>query len=65
MSRFEETILVVLTAVGAVTVGCGMIGTARKWWRDGIDIEFLLAATLLYCVYAIVVHVCGKDGKND
>jgi hypothetical protein len=37
-----------------------MIGTARKWWRDGIDAEFLVMLTVLYCVWVFVEHVWGE-----
>ncbi|NBW19021.1 MAG: hypothetical protein EBR82_64700 [Caulobacteraceae bacterium] len=60
MSRYDKLIVMALTAVGAVAVVTGMIGTARKWWRDGIDAEFLVMLTLLYSVWVFVEHVWGK-----
>lgn len=60
MSRYDKFIVMALTAVGAVAVVTGMIGTARKWWRDGIDAEFLVMLTVVYCVWVFVEHVWGK-----
>ncbi len=60
MSRYDKIIVMAVTAVGAVAVITGMIGTARKWWRDGIDAEFLVMLTVLYCAWAFAEHVCGK-----
>jgi hypothetical protein len=60
VSRYDKIIVMAVTAVGAVAVVTGMIGTARKWWRDGIDAEFLVMLTVLYCVWVFVEHVLGK-----
>jgi len=49
-----------VTAVGAVAVITGMIGTARKWWREGIDAEFFVMLTVLYCVWVFVEHLWGR-----
>jgi hypothetical protein len=35
---------------GLIAMIAGIIGTARKWFRDGIDLEFLIWATFLYCI---------------
>ena len=60
MSRYDKLIVMAVTAVGAVAVVTGMIGTARKWLRYGIDAEFLVMLTVLYCVWVFVEHVRGK-----
>ena len=60
MSRYDKFVMMAVTSVGAVAVVTGMIGTARKWWRDGIDAEFLVMLTVLYCVLVFVEHVWGK-----
>ena len=60
MSRYDKFIVMAVTAVGAVAVVTGMIGTARRWWRDGIDAEFLVMLTVLYCVWVFVEHVWGN-----
>ena len=60
MSRYDKFIVMAVTSVGAVAVVTGMIGTARKWWRDGIDAEFLVMLTVLYCGWVFVEHVWGK-----
>jgi len=60
VSRYDKFVMMAVTSVGAVAVVTGMIGTARKWWRDGIDAEFLVMLTVLYCVLVFVEHVWGK-----
>ena len=47
MGRYDKLIVMAVTAVGAVAVVTGMIGTARKWLRYGIDAEFLVMLTVL------------------
>jgi len=60
VSRYDKFIVMAMTTVGAVAVVTGIIGTARKWWRDGIDAEFLVMLTLLYCVWVFAECVWGK-----
>ena len=50
----------ILMSVGLVALLSAIVGTIKKWWRDGIDIEFLMVLTLLYCVWVFVEHVWGK-----
>lgn len=65
MSRLNKILVMVMTLTGAVVMIGGVIGLGRRWWRDGIDPEFLLTAVLAYCVVVIVEHVCGKGKNND
>lgn len=59
--RLEDRVATwILMSVGLVALLSAIVGTIKKWWRDGIDIEFLMVLTLLYCVWVFVEHVWGK-----
>ena len=59
MSPLNKAILMTVSCFGALTLIGGIIGTARKWWREGIDLEFLAWVTFLYCICGIVDLFCG------
>ena len=61
VSGNNKLIVMTVWLAGVFAVLGGIIGTARKWWRDGIDAEFLLLLALLYCACVIVEHLWGKD----
>lgn len=65
MSRLNKFLIMLMTLTGAVVMIAGVIGIGRRWWRDGIDPEFLLTAVLMYCVVVVVEHVFGKGKSND
>lgn len=65
MSRLNKIIVMTVSTAGALAIIGGIIGTAKQWWLNGIDSEFLLLVTLLYCVCVIVEHVFGKEKNND
>jgi hypothetical protein len=59
--RLEDRVAIwILMSVGLVAVLSAIVGTIKKWWRNGIDIEFLMILTLFYCVWVFVEHVLGK-----
>jgi hypothetical protein len=65
VSRLNKFIVMTVSVAGALAIIGGIIGTAKQWWRNGIDAEFLLLVTLLYCICVVVEHVCGKEKNND
>ncbi|MFA9197251.1 MAG: hypothetical protein ACEQSM_06565 [Aliarcobacter sp.] len=61
MNQTHKTIIMLVHFFGLIAMIAGIIGTARKWFRDGIDLEFLIWATFLYCICEVFSIFRGES----
>jgi hypothetical protein len=61
MNQTHKTIIMLVHFFGLIAMIAGIIGTARKWFRDGIDLEFLIWATFLYCICEVASMFRGES----
>jgi len=61
MNQTHKTIIMLVHFFGLIAMIAGIIGTARKWFREGIDLEFLIWATFLYCICEVFSIFRGES----
>jgi len=60
VNKTHIIIIMLVHFFGLIAMIAGIIGTARKWFRDGIDLEFLIWVTFLYCICRAFSFFCGE-----